>query len=60
MLHEPMVTKAFLETKHAPVVTPLKLPAQYASRGYQATSYTVGYDAGSKEYRIALSGLINR
>lgn len=60
MLHEPMVTKAFLETKPVGVVTPIKLPAQYASRGYQATSYTVGYDAGAKEYRIALSGLVNR
>ncbi|MDP1862215.1 MAG: DUF5602 domain-containing protein [Gemmatimonadaceae bacterium] len=57
---EPMVTKAYLETKPAAVVTPLKLPAQYAARGYQATSYTVGYDAGSKEYRVSLSGLVLR
>lgn len=28
--------------------------------GYQATSYTVAYDAGAKEYRIALSGLVSR
>jgi hypothetical protein len=60
MLHEPMVTKAFLETKPVGVVTPIKLAAQYASDGYQATSYTIGYDAGAKEYRIALSGLVNR
>ena len=60
MLHEPMVTKAFLETKPVAVVTPMKLPALYAIQGYQATSYTVGYDAGAKEYRIALSGLVNR
>jgi hypothetical protein len=60
MLHEPMVTKAFLETKPALVVTPMKLPALYATQGYQATSYTVGYDGGAKEYRIALSGLVNR
>lgn len=57
---EPMVTKAYLETKPAAVVTPVKLPAQYATRGYQATSYTVDYDAGTKEYRIALSGLVQR
>ena len=57
---EPMVTKAYLETKRAAVVTPLKLPAQYAARGYQATSYTVGYDASAKEYRLALSGLVQR
>jgi uncharacterized protein len=60
MLNEAMVTKAYLETKPAPVVTPLKLPAQYATHGYQATSYTVGYDAGAKEYRIALTGLVLR
>ena len=46
---EPMVTKAYLETKPAAVVTPLKLPAQYAARGYQATSYTVTYDVGTKD-----------
>ncbi len=60
MLTEPMVTKAFLETRPAAVVTPLKLPAQYATHGYQPTSYTVTYDAAAKEYRIALSGLVLR
>lgn len=60
MLNEPMVTKTFLETKPAAVVTPLKLPAQYSARGYQATSYTVDYDASAKEYRIALSGFVSR
>ena len=57
---EPMVTKAYLETKPAAVATPVKLPAQYASRGYQATSYTVSWDAAAKEHRIALSGLVMR
>ena len=57
---EPMVSKAYLETKPAAVVTPVKLPTQYAARAYQATSYTVGYDAGAKEYRVALSGLVLR
>ena len=57
---EPMVTKAYLETKPTAVVTPVKLPAQFATRGYQATSYTVGYDAGAREYRIGLSGLVQR
>jgi hypothetical protein len=28
--------------------------------GYQATSYTVEYDAARKEYRIAVSGLAQR
>jgi hypothetical protein len=57
---EPMVTKAFLETKPATLVVPVKLPAQYATTGYHPTSYTVSYDATTKEYRVALSGLIRR
>jgi hypothetical protein len=57
---EPMISKAYLETKPARVVTPIKLPAQYSARGYQATSYTVAFDAGSKEYLVALSGLVLR
>ena len=57
---EPMMTKAYLETKPAPLPTPVKLPTQYSVHGYQATSYTVGYDASAKEYRIALSGLVLR
>lgn len=57
---EPMVAKAYLETKAAAVVTPVKLPAQYGARGYQGTSYTVAYDAVAKEYRIALTGLVLR
>jgi hypothetical protein len=57
---EPMLTKAYLETKPAAVVTPVKLPAQFAARGYQATTYTVGWDAAAKEYRVGLSGLVQR
>lgn len=57
---EPMVTKAYLETKPAAVATPVKLPAQYSVRGYQATSYTVAWEASAKEYRVALSGLVSR
>ncbi|MEO7368491.1 MAG: DUF5602 domain-containing protein [Gemmatimonadaceae bacterium] len=57
---EPMVAKAYLETKPDAVVTPVKLPAQYATTGYQATSYMVEWAAGTKEYRISLSGLVLR
>jgi hypothetical protein len=60
MLHEVMVTTAYLETKPAAVVTPMKLATQYARHGYQATSYTIDYNAAAKEYRIALSGLVLR
>jgi hypothetical protein len=57
---EPMMTKAYLETKPAPVVTPVKLPTSYATHGYQATTYTLGWDAIAHEYRIALSNLVLR
>lgn len=60
MLNEPMVTKAFLETKPAAVVIPLKLPTQFAIHRYQATSYTIAYNAADKEYRIAQTGLVER
>lgn len=57
---EPMVTKAYLETKPAADVTTINQPAQYASTGYQPTTYTIGFDAAAKEYRIALTGLVKR
>jgi hypothetical protein len=60
IFNEPMVTKAFLETKAAPTALPIKLPAKYASPGYYATTYSAGYDAAAKEYRISLSGFVLR
>ena len=60
IFNEPMVTKAFLETKTAPSPLPIKLPAKYANPGYYPTNYSVGYDAATKEYRVSLSGLVLR
>ena len=57
---EPMVALSYLGTKPAAVVTPIKLPSQYAARGYQPVSYSVGYDTSAQEYRVALSGLVAR
>jgi hypothetical protein len=54
---EPMVTVAYLAGKPAEVSTPVKLPARFATRGYHATSYTAGFNASTKEYRMSLSGL---
>ena len=51
-LTEPMIAQAFLDTKPA--------AASYATHGYQATAYTVGYDSTAKEFRVALSGLVAR
>lgn len=57
---EPMIAKSYLETKPAAVVTSVKLPAQYSAHGYQPTSYTVAFDQVTKEYRVAVSGLVLR
>lgn len=56
---EPMVTKAFLETK--PNTTePVKLPRTYSQRAYYPTQYTVKYDESQQEYVISLDGLTSR
>lgn len=56
---EPMVTKAFLETK--PNITePVKLPRSYSQRAYYPTQYTVKYDESRREYVISLDGLASR
>lgn len=59
IFYEPMITKAFLETKPS-ATTPLKVPERYARAGYYPTSYSVRYDAKRKEYTIALEGLTMR
>jgi hypothetical protein len=56
---EPMITKAFLETK--PNVTEMiKLPAKYEQSAYYPTKYSVRYDAATKEYTVALEGMTLR
>ena len=53
---EPMITKAFLETKTA-VTVPLKSPAAYQKTGYYPQSYSIKFDEQRKEYSVALEGL---
>jgi hypothetical protein len=56
---EPMVTKAFLETKpdfRAAIPT----PARYAVAGHYPTEYRVYWNEETKEYRVALAGLVER
>ncbi len=56
---EPMITKAYLETK--PNFTgKLKLPESYPISGYYPTSYSVIYDRNRQEFNIALDGLTFR
>lgn len=54
---EPMVTKAFLETK-PDFVLPVKQPQAFQEHGYYPTSMHVSYDAAHDQYIISLQDLI--
>lgn len=53
---EPMITKAFLETKTNATET-VKRPKKFQQQAYYPTRYSVTYDAAKQEYAIALDGL---
>jgi Domain of unknown function (DUF5602) len=53
---EPMITKAFLETKPQ-FSAELPAPAQGRDAGYYPKGYSVRWDAAAQEYRVALTGL---
>ena len=53
---EPMVTRAYLMTLPN-AVTPISVPALYPQPGWYPTAYRVSYDARSKEFLVALTGL---
>jgi hypothetical protein len=53
---EPMITKAFLESK-APLAKSFSRPALYPKAGYYPDGYSVSYDAATDEYVISLTGL---
>ena len=56
---EPMVTKAFLETK--PNTTDnIKLPSRYPKSAYYPARYVVKYDATAKEYTVSLEEITLR
>jgi hypothetical protein len=56
---EPMMTKAFLETK--PNTTdPVKLPETYSIHAYYPKMYSVTYNATHGEYEVSLENLIYR
>jgi len=56
---EPMMTKAFLETRPN-ITVPIKLPAKYQKPGYYPTQYSVKYDPESREYTVSIEGLALR
>jgi hypothetical protein len=53
---EPMITKAFLESK-PDFTAPIAVAQKHATAGYHASSYSIRWDEGTREYRIALGGL---
>jgi hypothetical protein len=53
---EPMVTKAFLETK-PDVTLAVRTPKAYSRPGWYPTRYRVAYDAKARSYVVALAGL---
>jgi hypothetical protein len=56
---EPMISKAFLETK-PDITVPIKLPAKYQKPGYYPTRYSVKYAPETGEYTVAIEGLTRR
>jgi hypothetical protein len=56
---EPMMTKAFLETRPN-ITVPIKLPAKYQKPGYYPTQYSVKYDPETREYSVSIEGLTLR
>jgi hypothetical protein len=57
---EPMITKAFLESKTT-VSMDLKLPTKYpVADKYYPTKYGIRYDATAREYIVSLDGLTKR
>ena len=56
---EPMVTRAFLDTK-PDVTESLRLPAQFPQPGFYPTSYRIQWNATNRQYTISLEGLTRR
>lgn len=53
---EPMVARAFLETK-PDVTLAVPAPKAYSHPGWYPRGYRVAYDAGTKSYVVAMTGL---
>ncbi|WMN88833.1 DUF5602 domain-containing protein [Vibrio parahaemolyticus] len=54
---EPMITKAYLETK-PDVYTTIAVPQKYSVPAYYPTSYGVVYNEANREYEISLENLV--
>jgi hypothetical protein len=54
---EPMITRAFIESKVADVKD-IRQPSAFSKAGYYPTKYSSSYDATAKEYTIALKEFV--
>jgi hypothetical protein len=59
IFYEPMITRSMFETK-VNITEYIKLPQKYAAPGYYPTKYSIRYDDASKEYVVALEGMVLR
>jgi hypothetical protein len=64
---EPMITRAHIMAKKTATdpavrdeIIPIPAPAQVGTPGYYPKAYRITWDAGAKEYRIALTQLVFR
>ena len=56
---EPMIAKSFLESKPT-VSVPIGQAQRVQQPGFYPAAYEIRYEAGAKEYRVTLTGLVNR
>ena len=53
---EPMITKAFLDTK-TDITLPVKQPKAFQKPGYYPSNYQIHYDASKHEYNVSIENL---
>jgi hypothetical protein len=56
---EPMITKAFIESK-PDFRAPVAMAEKYEVAGYYPSGYRIYWDDATREYRIALTGLVQK
>jgi hypothetical protein len=56
---EPKLSRRLLESRQS-LTRDLKLPRSYARPGHYPTRYRVTYNASTREYSVALEGLVLR
>ena len=56
---EPMITKAFIESK-PDFRAPVAMAEKYEVAGYYPSSYRIYWDEATREYRITLTGLVQK